>query len=381
MPGPGEGRPSWSEQIITKCLVPHLLSPYCTAHAECCALLQAALAAPMGVRAKASTAARNQMLLQGMACMVAADACFALWPSAAGGVASPPCTAEDFGLLHVTSLLTCLPVLQASAAWAAEASPAVTCLLLLPPRHGGGHPAAGRSHGHDPRHLPGHAGGAHPLPLAARAGARGRHLLVPHRPAAGWVGEQEAVSETGPPPAAVWMALASACTLPGCCGVGMSRRLHGGKVWHCRCWAAHCRTWLLVCSLPVPVMTPELHGDAVGHANIAAAQFCMFETPPLCSNLPTSPGVVLAASNWLAGRLSDATAARGLGGIGCFAGGAVATALSMAALLGFSKFGDLGKDELVRETDYPTRHAPQPAKPAPGQAEQAAATSSPSPAT
>lgn len=39
----------------------------------------------MGVQAKESAAARNRVLLQGMACMIAADACFAFWPTTAGG--------------------------------------------------------------------------------------------------------------------------------------------------------------------------------------------------------------------------------------------------------------------------------------------------------
>lgn len=51
---------------------------------------------------------------------------------------------------------------------------------------------------------------------------------------------------------------------------------------------------------------------------------------------------MLAASSSLAGRLSDLTARRGLGGIGCFLGGAVACSLSAAALLLFTACGDLG---------------------------------------
>jgi hypothetical protein len=56
-------------------------------------------------------------------------------------------------------------------------------------------------------------------------------------------------------------------------------------------------------------------------------------------------GVVLAYSNSLAGRLSDLTVQRGLGGIGCFLGGATACVLAMAALALFCTFGDLGRDD------------------------------------
>lgn len=58
-------------------------------------------------------------------------------------------------------------------------------------------------------------------------------------------------------------------------------------------------------------------------------------------------GGVLACSNLLAGRLCDWTAAAGRGGIGCFLGGAVACVLSGAALLAFSTWGELGRDDLL----------------------------------
>ena len=61
-------------------------------------------------------------------------------------------------------------------------------------------------------------------------------------------------------------------------------------------------------------------------------------------------GIVLAYSNSVAGRLSDVTAAAGAGNIGCFYGGAVATALSGLALVAFSAFGDLGKEDKVVAT-------------------------------
>ncbi|KAL4435215.1 hypothetical protein ABPG77_001897 [Micractinium sp. CCAP 211/92] len=165
----------------------------------CMMVTQAVLAAPMGVWAKASAAARNRVLLQGMACMIAADACFAFWPSAAGMVTGALLLGVHMAMTHGVSL---------------------------------GMLAA---------HIPSHA-------------------------------------------------------LPGLGPVGGT------------CW----------------------------------------------SLTDLALGVVLAASNWLAGRLSDATAARGLGGIGCFGGGAAATALSMAALLVFSKYGDLGKDEDARAKGHPS---------------------------
>ncbi|PSC70151.1 MFS transporter isoform B [Micractinium conductrix] len=62
-------------------------------------------------------------------------------------------------------------------------------------------------------------------------------------------------------------------------------------------------------------------------------------------------GVVLAASNLLAGRLADTTAARGVGGIGCFLGGAAAATLSAAALLLFSAFGELGLEDALETSN------------------------------
>lgn len=58
-------------------------------------------------------------------------------------------------------------------------------------------------------------------------------------------------------------------------------------------------------------------------------------------------GIVLAYSNSVAGRLSDVTAAAGNGNIGCFYGGAAAVAASGLALLLFSAFGDLAKEDKV----------------------------------
>jgi MFS family permease len=58
-------------------------------------------------------------------------------------------------------------------------------------------------------------------------------------------------------------------------------------------------------------------------------------------------GLVLAYSNSLAGSLADRTAAAGLGGVGCFYGGAAACGVSMAALAAFVAFGSLGREDLV----------------------------------
>lgn len=58
-------------------------------------------------------------------------------------------------------------------------------------------------------------------------------------------------------------------------------------------------------------------------------------------------GVILAYSNSLAGYLADQTAAQGLGNVGCFYGGATACGLSILALLLFSTFGSLGRDDLL----------------------------------
>ncbi len=69
--------------------------------------------------------------------------------------------------------------------------------------------------------------------------------------------------------------------------------------------------------------------------------------PPYCT--PPCLGVILAYSNSLAGKLADITATKGLGNIGCFMGGGVATLLSMLALVLFAQFGDLGREDLVKQ--------------------------------
>lgn len=63
---------------------------------------------------------------------------------------------------------------------------------------------------------------------------------------------------------------------------------------------------------------------------------------------PGNIGVILAYSNSLAGKLADVTATQGMGNIGCFFGGGIATLLSMVALALFAKFGDLGREDLVQ---------------------------------
>ena len=58
-------------------------------------------------------------------------------------------------------------------------------------------------------------------------------------------------------------------------------------------------------------------------------------------------GIILAYSNSLAGFLADRTAQQGLGNVGCFFGGATACSLSILALLLFSTFGSLGREDLM----------------------------------
>lgn len=70
-------------------------------------------------------------------------------------------------------------------------------------------------------------------------------------------------------------------------------------------------------------------------------------------------GFVLAASNGVAGVLSDYTRHHGLGNVGCFAGGATAAGLALLLLLVFHKFGDLGREDLIKRKKKPA--APPPA--------------------
>ncbi len=58
-------------------------------------------------------------------------------------------------------------------------------------------------------------------------------------------------------------------------------------------------------------------------------------------------GLALVVSNSLAGGLTDFTVRNGMGKIGCFFGGSAAAAVSILALLLFSTFGSLGREDLV----------------------------------
>ena len=58
-------------------------------------------------------------------------------------------------------------------------------------------------------------------------------------------------------------------------------------------------------------------------------------------------GIILAYSNSVAGRLSDITVAARAGNIGCFFGGTLATLLSGTALILFTQFGSLGKEDAL----------------------------------
>ena len=58
-------------------------------------------------------------------------------------------------------------------------------------------------------------------------------------------------------------------------------------------------------------------------------------------------GIILAYSNSVAGRLSDISVRANSGNIGCFLGGTVATLLSAAALILFTQFGSLGKEDAL----------------------------------
>lgn len=80
-------------------------------------------------------------------------------------------------------------------------------------------------------------------------------------------------------------------------------------------------------------------GSSCGHAYVGHTHLPQFTDLAL--------GFVLVASNTMAGVLSDVTRSAGFGNVGCFAGGAMAALASGLLLLLFSRFGDLGKDELV----------------------------------
>lgn len=104
------------------------------------------------------------------------------------------------------------------------------------------------------------------------------------------------------------------------------------------CHKEHIRT-----EAPVPVLarvcTPFAHAGhlpGVGKLSGTAVSF----TDLLL-------GFVLAASNAVAGILTDMTRTSGYGNTGCFAGGALACVAAGALLMVFERWGDLGKDELV----------------------------------
>jgi hypothetical protein len=54
-------------------------------------------------------------------------------------------------------------------------------------------------------------------------------------------------------------------------------------------------------------------------------------------------GCILAASNQLAGKLTDLTVHKSMGNVGCFLGGSVAAVSAAALLMLFIAFGELGK--------------------------------------
>lgn len=60
-------------------------------------------------------------------------------------------------------------------------------------------------------------------------------------------------------------------------------------------------------------------------------------------------GIILAYSNSLAGFLADKTAQQGMGNIGCFFGGATACVLSIIAVMVFSTFGSIGREDLINQ--------------------------------
>ena len=74
------------------------------------------------------------------------------------------------------------------------------------------------------------------------------------------------------------------------------------------------------------------------------------------SRLPAlHAGIILAYSNSVAGRLSDMTLQLNAGNVGCFFGGTVATLLSGAALLAFTRFGSLGDEAALTTQQKPKK--------------------------
>lgn len=62
---------------------------------------------------------------------------------------------------------------------------------------------------------------------------------------------------------------------------------------------------------------------------------------------------MLGLSNFVAGRLNDASLVAGRGATGCFLGGAAACAASAAALLAFSTWGALGREDALQTAAKP----------------------------
>ena len=92
-------------------------------------------------------------------------------------------------------------------------------------------------------------------------------------------------------------------------------------------------------------------GNKLLHVTVASAPQTL-ETLPRHKTMTRRPhacpaGIILAYSNSVAGRLSDITTAQGSGNIGCFFGGTAATLLSGLALLVFSRFGELGREDIA----------------------------------
>lgn len=61
-------------------------------------------------------------------------------------------------------------------------------------------------------------------------------------------------------------------------------------------------------------------------------------------------GCILAASNQLAGRLTDLTVSKSMGNVGCFLGGSVASVGAAVLFMLFIAFGELGKELPVKRS-------------------------------
>ena len=75
----------------------------------------------------------------------------------------------------------------------------------------------------------------------------------------------------------------------------------------------------------------------------------------MLTSCPARAGIILAYSNSVAGRLSDMTLQLNAGNVGCFFGGTVATLLSGAALLAFTRFGSLGDEAALTTQQKPKK--------------------------